>query len=117
MDKRRYNGGNSTKAIHPEMDKRTFSKGDLETAYSALSPFVPEALNVIELALMEKQRWAVETVLKYVYSLPKTDITTTHQTPAFEFNIKDLFKPGGNGNIEIPTCEEDYFTIQKNQIK
>lgn len=117
MDKRKFNGGNSTRSVRPETDKRTFSKSDLETAYSALSPFIPEALNVIADALEDRQRWAVETVLKYTYSLPRTDITTTHQTPAFEFSIKDLFKPNGGNDIQIPTCEEDYFTIQKNQIK
>jgi hypothetical protein len=115
MDNRRFNGGNSTKPQRAN-DKRLMNRSDLESAYSALSPFIPGALIVIENALANNEKWAVETVLKYVYSLPKTDITTTHQTPAFEFSIKDIFRANGNP-INIPTSEQDIFEIHKNPIK
>jgi hypothetical protein len=77
LDKRKDNGGHSTKATR-EDDKRLMTKSELQDVYENLKPFLPEALQQLDYAMKCGERWAVELWFKYFFSLPKTqtDITT-----------------------------------------
>ena len=77
MDKRKDNGGHSTKATKPD-DKRLMTKSELQDAYENLKPFLPEALQQLDYAMKCGEKWAIELWFKYFFRLPKqeTDITT-----------------------------------------
>jgi len=94
MDKRKNNGGNSTKAVRPD-DKRLLTKSELQDAYENLKPHLPDAIMQLEKAIKAGERWAVELFFKFFFSLPKstTDITSggekIQQTPIFPANPLD----------------------------
>lgn len=88
-DKRKDNGGHSTKAQRPD-DKRLLTKTQLQDVYESLNPFLPEALQQLGKAIKAGEKWAIELWFKYYYSLPKQTIDNNVQVT--DFNLKDILK-------------------------
>jgi len=91
MDKRSLNGGNSTKAVRPD-DKRLMTKSELQDAYENLKPFLPEALQQLEAAIKQGEKWAIELWFKYFFSMPKTTIDQNTNLNVNDFDLKDVIK-------------------------
>jgi hypothetical protein len=91
MDKRSLNGGNSTKAVRPD-DKRLMTKSELQDAYENLKPFLPEALQQLEDAIKQGEKWAIELWFKYFFSMPKTTIDQNTNLQINDFDLKDVIK-------------------------
>ena len=91
MDKRKENGGHSTKATKPD-DKRLMTKSELQDAYENLKPFLPEALKQLEAAIKEGEKWAIELWFKYFFSMPKTTIDQNTNLQINDFDLKDVIK-------------------------
>jgi len=83
MDKRKNNGGHSTKgkAGRP-------SKAEEQQLIEKLSPLEPKALEQLKINVEAGERWAIELFFKYNYGMPKqqTDITTNGK----EINISPI---------------------------
>lgn len=92
MDKRKNNGGNSTKAVRPD-DKRLLTKSELQDAYENLKPLLPESLKQLEKAIKAGERWAVELFFKFFFSLPKSTTDITSGGEKIQTNVIHL----GNG--------------------
>ncbi len=84
MDKRKNNGGHSTKALNPN-DKRLASKTDRQEVYELLNPFTKAAIKQHKKAIEEGERWAIELFYKYQFGMPTQalDITTKTEQPLF----------------------------------
>ena len=91
MDKRKDNGGHSTKATKPD-DKRLMTKSELQDAYENLKPFLPEALQQLEAAIKQGEKWAIELWFKYFFSMPKTTIDQNTNLNVNDFDLKDVIK-------------------------
>ena len=91
MDKRKDNGGHSTKATKPD-DKRLMTKSELQDAYENLKPFLPEALQQLEAAIKQGEKWAIELWFKYFFSMPKTTIDQNTNLNINDFDLKDVIK-------------------------
>lgn len=91
MDKRSLNGGNSTRAVRPD-DKRLMTKSELQDAYENLKPFLPEALQQLEAAIKQGEKWAIELWFKYFFSMPKTTIDQNTNLNVNDFDLKDVIK-------------------------
>ncbi len=91
MDKRKENGGHSTKATKPD-DKRLMTKSELQDAYENLKPFLPEALQQLEAAIKQGEKWAIELWFKYFFSMPKTTIDQNTNLQINDFDLKDVIK-------------------------
>ena len=91
MDKRKENGGHSTKATKPD-DKRLMTKSELQDAYENLKPFLPEALQQLEAAIKQGEKWAIELWFKYFFSMPKTTIDQNTNLQINDFDLKDVNK-------------------------
>ena len=91
MDKRSLNGGNSTKAVRPD-DKRLMTKSELQDAYENLKPFLPEALQQLEAAIKQGEKWAIELWFKYFFSMPKQVIDQNTNLQINDFDLKDVIK-------------------------
>ena len=91
MDKRSLNGGHSTKATKPD-DKRLMTKSELQDAYENLKPFLPEALQQLEAAIKQGEKWAIELWFKYFFSMPKTTIDQNTNLQINDFDLKDVIK-------------------------
>lgn len=70
MDKRKENGGHSTKATNPN-DKRLASKTERQEVYELLNPYTDSAVNKHVEAIKSGERWAIELFYKYQFALPK----------------------------------------------
>ncbi len=91
MDKRKENGGHSTKATKPD-DKRLMTKSELQDAYENLKPFLPQALQQLEAAIKAGEKWAIELWFKYFFSMPKTTIDQNTNLNINNFDLKDIVK-------------------------
>jgi hypothetical protein len=91
LDKRKENGGHSTKATKPD-DKRLMTKSELQDAYENLKPFLPEALQQLEAAIKQGEKWAIELWFKYFFSMPKTTIDQNTNLQINDFDLKDVIK-------------------------
>jgi hypothetical protein len=91
LDKRKENGGHSTKATKPD-DKRLMTKSELQDAYENLKPFLPEALQQLEAAIKQGEKWAIELWFKYFFSMPKTTIDQNTNLNVNDFDLKDVIK-------------------------
>lgn len=76
MDKRKLNGGHSTKATNPK-DKRLASKVERQKVYELLNPYTDLAVKTHVEAIENKERWAVELFYKYQFALPKQEHDVT----------------------------------------
>jgi hypothetical protein len=91
LDKRKENGGHSTKATKPD-DKRLMTKSELQDAYENLKPFLPQALQQLEAAIKAGEKWAIELWFKYFFSMPKTTIDQNTNLNINDFDLKDIVK-------------------------
>ena len=74
MDRRKNNGGHSTKgkAGRPP-------KAEEQKLIETLTPLQPKAMIAFNAGLQDGERWAVELFFKYFYGLPKQQIDHTTQ--------------------------------------
>lgn len=96
MDKRKFNGGNSTKAVRPD-DKRLMTKSEMQDTYERLKPFLPEAILQLEAAMQAGEKWAIELWFKYFFGMPKQTIDQHISIEKPIFNSLDLDVPENNG--------------------
>ena len=80
VDKRKFNGGNSTKSTKP-VDGR--KKPDAQKLLERVGLFDDEALNQLGKAVKKGEKWAIELWAKYRLGLP---------TQRIEANIDSLEK-------------------------
>lgn len=109
MDRRKTNGGNCTKALRPETDKRKLTRSELLDAYESLRPMLPDALNVIHEAILSREAWAVTLFMRYFFQLPKSTIEQNTNFDTNDFNIKDIFRfssPTDSDEIEVHISDE-----------
>mgnify|MGYP000620895166 CR=1 FL=1 len=92
MDKRKFNGGNSTKAVRPD-DKRLMTKTEMQDTYERLKPFLPEAVLQLEKAIKAGEKWAIELWFKYFFGMPKQTIDQNISIEKPIFNSIDLDVP------------------------
>lgn len=97
MDKRKFNGGNSTKAVRPD-DKRLMTKSEMQNTYERLKPFLPEAILQLEAAMQAGEKWAIELWFKYFFGMPKQTIDQHISIEKPIFNSLDLDVPENNGS-------------------
>jgi hypothetical protein len=91
MATRKENGGHSTKATRPD-DKRLMTKSELQDAYEALKPFLPESITQLEKAIKGGERWAIELWFKYFFGMPKQTIDQNTSLNVNELDWEKLFK-------------------------
>jgi|688.fasta_scaffold19709_7 hypothetical protein len=96
MDKRKLNGGHSTKATRPD-DKRLMTKSEMQDTYERLKPFLPEAILQLEAAMQAGEKWAIELWFKYFFGMPKQTIDQHISIEKPIFNSLDLDVPENNG--------------------
>jgi hypothetical protein len=96
MDKRKLNGGHSTKAMRPD-DKRLMTKSEMQDTYERLKPFLPEAILQLEAAMQAGEKWAIELWFKYFFGMPKQTIDQNISIEKPIFNSLDLDVPENNG--------------------
>jgi hypothetical protein len=89
-DKRKNNGG--ARAVSRPDDKRLMTKSELQDAYENLKPFLPEALQQLEAAIKQGEKWAIELWFKYFFSMPKTTIDQNTNLQINDFDLKDVIK-------------------------
>ena len=88
MDKRKNNGGNSTKA--KGVDKRKNKYLHLLEEASTEEEIVAVIKNLKDIATTSKDVQAIRLYLEYYLGKPKETIETTHNVN--NFDIKELFK-------------------------
>lgn len=91
IDKRKSNGGHSTKATKPD-DKRLLTKSELQDAYENLKPFLPEAILQLEKAIKGGEKWAIELWFKYFFGMPKQIIDQNTELNINNFDLKEIIK-------------------------
>ena len=91
MDKRKFNGGNSTKAKKPN-DLRLSTKSDNQKLIENISPFSEQAHDVLGNAIKGGERWAVELWFKYFYGMPTQTINQSTDLNINDFNLKEVLK-------------------------
>jgi len=96
MDKRKLNGGHSTKATRID-DKRLMTKSEMQDTYERLKPFLPEAILQLEAAMQAGEKWAIELWFKYFFGMPKQTIDQHISIEKPIFNSLDLDVPENNG--------------------
>jgi hypothetical protein len=92
MDKRKLNGGHSTKATRID-DKRLMTKSEMQDTYERLKPFLPEAILQLEAAMQAGEKWAIELWFKYFFGMPKQTIDQHISIEKPIFNSLDLDVP------------------------
>jgi hypothetical protein len=88
MDKRKNNGGNSTKSNG--IDKRKNKYLNLLEEASTEEDIIKVIKNLKNIAMKETDIQAIRLYLEYYLGKPKETIETTHNIN--DFNIKELFK-------------------------
>jgi len=68
MDKRKNNGGHSTKPVR-ETDLRLVPKTDLQAIHERLEPFTEEAIGKHAEAIKLGEKWAIESCRKYFIAI------------------------------------------------
>ena len=89
MDKRKNNGGHSTKPIR-DTDLRLVAKTDLQAIHERLEPFTEEAIHKHAEAIKMGEKWAIELFYKYRYGMPKQVIDQNNTHTINDFDIKDI---------------------------
>lgn len=89
MDKRKNNGGHSTKPTNPN-DLRLATKTDLQLIHERLEPFTNDAITKHAEAITKGERWAIELFYKYRYGMPKQVIDQNTNLNVNEINLKEL---------------------------
>jgi hypothetical protein len=91
MDKRKFNGGNSTKPTSPN-DLRLSTKSDNQKLIENISPFSEQAHKVLGKAIEDGEKWAVELWFKYFYGMPKQVIDQNSNVNINNFDLKEVIK-------------------------
>ena len=107
-NEKKGNRGWSTKSTK-ETDKRKLTRSELLDAYESLKPMLPDALNVLDEAIKDREQWAVILFFKYFFQLPKSTIDQNTNFDTNDFNIKDIFRfssPTDSDEIEIHITDE-----------
>ncbi len=89
MDKRKFNGGNSTKPTNPN-DGRLSTKSDNQKLIENISPYSEQAHSVLGDAIENGEKWAVELWFKYFYGMPKQTVENNSKVTIDNFNLKDV---------------------------
>lgn len=96
-DKRKYNGGNKNAGRKPKVDEQkvnTLFVNALKELYNTETD--DEAKKTfVKNTLMDSQRGQI-FIAEHIFGKPKETVETTHNIN--DFNIKDIFKIGENGN-------------------
>ena len=107
-NEKKGNRGWSTKSTK-ETDKRKLTRTELLDAYESLKPMLPDALNVLDDAIKDREQWAVILFFKYFFQLPKSTIDQNTNFDTNNFNIKDVFRfssPTDSDEIEVHVTDE-----------
>ena len=107
-DLRKFNGGNSTKSNSPT-DKRKLTRTELLDAYESLKPMLPDALNVLDEAIKDREQWAVILFFRYFFQMPKSTIDQNTNFDTNNFNIKDVFRfssPTDSDEFQVHITDE-----------
>mgnify|MGYP001183618414 FL=1 len=91
MDKRKFNGGNSTRPTNPN-DGRLSTKSDNQKLIENISPYSEQAHSVLGDAIENGEKWAVELWFKYFYGMPKQTVENNSKVTIDNFNLKDVLK-------------------------
>lgn len=80
MDKRKNNGGHSTKGFAGRKPK-----SEEQALIEKLSPLEEKAFKALENAIKSEQNWAVKLWFEYMYGKPKekVEITKVKEQPLF----------------------------------
>jgi len=89
MDKRKFNGGNSTRPTNPN-DGRLSTKSDNQKLIENISPYSEQAHSVLGDAIENGEKWAVELWFKYFYGMPKQTVENNSKVTIDNFNLKDV---------------------------
>lgn len=89
-DKRKNNGGHSTKAKSPN-DMRLLPKTDLQAIHERLEPFTDEAIQKHKEAIENGEKWAIELFYKYRFGMPTQVVQNDTKITMNNFDIKELF--------------------------
>jgi hypothetical protein len=84
MDKRKNNGGHSTKGVAGRK-----SKSEEQNLVQKLTPMEDRALEVFKKALNEEKQWAVKMYFEYMYGKPIETKILDVSTDTPIFNITD----------------------------
>ena len=107
-NEKKGNRGWSTKSTK-ETDKRKLTRTELLNAYESLKPMLPDALNVLDDAIKDREQWAVILFFKYFFQLPKSTIDQNTNFDTNNFNIKDVFRfssPTDSDEFEVHVTDE-----------
>jgi hypothetical protein len=96
-DKRKYNGGNKSAGRKPKVEEEKVNNLFVNALKELYRTDVEDEAKVrfIKDKLLESQRGQI-FVAEHIFGKPKETIETTHNIN--DFNIKDIFKIGENGN-------------------
>jgi hypothetical protein len=89
MDKRKLNGGHSTKPINPN-DGRLSTKSDNQKLIENISPYSEQAHKVLGEAIENGEKWAVELWFKYFYGMPTQKVEQNSNVNLNNFSLKDV---------------------------
>ena len=113
-NEKKGNRGWSTKSTK-ETDKRKLTRTELLDAYESLKPMLPDALNVLDDAIKDREQWAVTLFFKYFFQLPKSTIDQNTNFDTNNFNIKDVFRfssPTDSDEFQVHVTDE-YKQLKK----
>ena len=113
-NEKKGNQGWSTKSTK-ETDKRKLTRTELLDAYESLKPMLPDALNVLDDAIKDREQWAVILFFKYFFQLPKSTIDQNTNFDTNNFNIKDVFRfssPTDSDEFQVHVTDE-YKQLKK----
>jgi hypothetical protein len=96
-DKRKYNGGNKSAGRKPKVEEEKVNNLFVNALKELYRTDVEDEAKVLFIKdkLLESQRGQI-FVAEHIFGKPKETIETTHNIN--DFNIKDIFKIGENGN-------------------
>lgn len=89
MDKRKLNGGHSTKPINPN-DGRLSTKSDNQKLIENISPYSEQAHKVLGEAIENGEKWAVELWFKYFFRMPTQTIDQNNNHNFNGFELKEI---------------------------
>jgi hypothetical protein len=86
MDKRKNNGGHSTKGKAGRK-----SKAEEQELIETLTPLMPQAFTALKNALKDEEQWAVKLSFEYFYGKPKQVIDQNNTHTTIEFDVTKLY--------------------------
>jgi len=86
MDKRKNNGGHSTKGKAGRK-----SKAEEQELIETLTPLMPQAFAALKNALKDEEQWAVKLSFEYFYGKPKQVIDQNNTHTTIDFDVTKLY--------------------------